>query len=62
MVNGLPRTRARVVREDPVRRAVVAKAKKLSVPAYALYHVCERKGGTCRYLRQDFDVVIESKD
>lgn len=48
--------------EFEVRMAAAAKPAKVSIPAYALYHVCEAKGGTCRYLRQDFDVVIESKD
>ncbi|MCH7995696.1 MAG: hypothetical protein IIB57_14805 [Planctomycetes bacterium] len=31
----------------------------ISMPAYALYYVCENKGGKCRYLRQDFRVPIE---
>jgi tetratricopeptide (TPR) repeat protein len=48
--------------EFDVRIAAVAKPAKISIPAYVLYHVCERKGGTCRYLRQDFDVVIDSRD
>jgi len=31
----------------------------ISIPAYALYYVCENKGGKCRYLRKDFTVSIE---
>ena len=28
----------------------------IELPAYALYYVCENKGGRCLYLRQDFKV------
>ncbi|MCH9001115.1 MAG: hypothetical protein IIC02_00955 [Planctomycetes bacterium] len=31
----------------------------VSIPAYALYYVCENKGGKCRYLRKDFAISIE---
>ena len=31
----------------------------ISMPAYALYYVCENRGGKCRYLRTDFAVSIE---
>ena len=54
-------TEAREV-EFEARRTAGAKAGKISVPVYALYYVCEGKSGTCRYLRQDFEVVIDSKD
>ena len=29
---------------------------EVKLPAYALYYVCQNKGGKCLYLRQDFDV------
>ncbi len=29
---------------------------EVTLPAYALYYVCQNKGGKCLYLRQDFDV------
>ena len=31
-------------------------AGEVELPAYALYYVCENKGGKCLYLRQDFNV------
>ena len=31
-------------------------AGELELPAYALYYVCDNKGGKCLYLRQDFNV------
>ena len=31
----------------------------LSIAAYALYYVCENRGGKCRYLRKNFAVSIE---
>ncbi len=31
-------------------------AGEVELPAYALYYVCENKGGKCLYLRQDFSV------
>lgn len=34
-------------------------AGRVEVQAYALYYVCENKGGKCLYLRQDFAVVFE---
>jgi len=30
----------------------------ISIPAQSLYHVCENRGGKCRYLRQDFTIQI----
>ncbi len=30
----------------------------VNIPAYALYYVCENKGGKCRYLRGDFTVAL----
>ncbi len=30
----------------------------LKISAYALYYVCENKGGKCRYLRQDFSLTV----
>jgi hypothetical protein len=30
----------------------------VTLQAYALYHVCETRGGVCRYLRQDIDIPI----
>ena len=30
----------------------------LTIDAYALYYVCENKGGKCRYLRKDFTTTI----
>lgn len=47
--------------ELEVRLATGARTGKILIPAYALYHVCEGKGGTCRYLRQDFEILIESR-
>ncbi len=35
-----------------------AKTGPLEIPAYALYYVCENKGGKCRYLRQDMTVTV----
>ncbi len=35
------------------------KTGPVPVPAYALYYVCENKGGKCRYLRRDFTVTVE---
>ena len=29
------------------------------IPGYALYNVCEKKSGVCRFLRQDFEVVVQ---
>ncbi len=34
-------------------------AGEVALPAYALYYVCENKGGKCLYLRQDFNVKFE---
>ena len=31
-------------------------AGEVELPAYALYYICENKGGKCLYLRQDFNV------
>ena len=31
---------------------------EVEIPAYALYGVCEDKGGVCMYLRQDFKVKV----
>ena len=31
---------------------------KHEVTGYALYYVCEKKGGTCLYLRQDYTVTV----
>ena len=31
-------------------------AGEVELPAYALYYICENKGGKCLYLRQDFSV------
>ncbi len=31
-------------------------AGEVELPAYALYYVCEDKGGKCLYLRKDFNV------
>lgn len=31
----------------------------VTIPAYALYYVCEDAGGVCYYLRQDFDLRFE---
>ncbi len=28
------------------------------IPAYALYYVCQKKGGQCAYLRQDFTIDV----
>lgn len=28
------------------------------IPAYALYYVCQKKGGQCAYLRQDFTIHV----
>ncbi len=36
-----------------------------TIPAHALYYVCEPQSGTCRYLRQDFPIqvrVVETDD
>ena len=33
-------------------------ASTITVPAYALYYVCEDAGGVCLYLRQDFEVTF----
>lgn len=32
---------------------------EVRLPAYALYYVCQNKGGKCLYLRQDFSVKFE---
>lgn len=42
-----------------VDRAVPAGEGALRLPAYALFYVCEGETGTCVYLRQDFEVVVE---
>lgn len=34
-------------------------AGEVEMPAYALYYVCENKGGKCLYLRQDFTIKFE---
>ncbi|MCH8853548.1 MAG: hypothetical protein IID41_12985 [Planctomycetes bacterium] len=31
-------------------------AGDVELSAYALYYICENKGGKCLYLRQDFNV------
>ena len=31
---------------------------ELNIPAYALYYVCENRGGKCRYLRNDFTLSV----
>jgi hypothetical protein len=40
-----------------------AQKQRVTVPAYALYYVCEDVNGTCLYRRQDvqFDVTIRIK-
>ena len=35
-----------------------AKPATIKIPAYALYYVCENKGGKCHYVRQDFTVTF----
>ena len=32
---------------------------RFRVPAYVLYYVCEKKGGKCRFLRQDFALTLQ---
>ena len=32
---------------------------EINVPGFALYYVCERGGGQCRFLRQDFELQIK---
>lgn len=34
-------------------------AGEVELPAYALYYVCDDKGGKCLYLRQDFTIKFE---
>ncbi len=34
-------------------------AGEVELPAYALYYVCENKGGKCLYLRQDFTLKFQ---
>ncbi len=45
--------------EFEVTIAEEAQPGVISMSAYALYYVCENKGGKCRYLRKDFAVSIE---
>lgn len=58
-----PNPRQPETREDRLLEAEIvvgrsAKRGALEIPAYALYYVCENKGGKCRYLRQDFAVTV----
>ncbi len=36
-----------------------AETGTVDISAYALYYVCQNKGGKCRYLRQDFKVRLK---
>ena len=53
-----PETREVRALEFELTGAKTAKAGVVEIPAYALYYVCENKGGKCRYLRQDFSVPV----
>ena len=32
---------------------------RATIRAYAVYYVCEEKGGTCQYRRQDIEIAVE---
>ena len=45
--------------EFEVKVSKELKPGKLTIPAYALYYVCEDVDGVCKYLRQDIEVGID---
>ena len=53
-----PETREPRTLEFEVAVDESAEPGPLTLTAYALYYVCENKGGKCRYLRKDFTATI----
>lgn len=53
-------TEARKI-EFELRAPPGAKAERVTIPAYALYYVCEDVTGTCLYRRQEVAVTVEVK-
>ncbi len=53
-----PETRELRVLELEIAIEGNVKPGRLRLPAYALYYVCEKAGGVCRYLRRDFTIVL----
>ncbi|MCZ6651766.1 MAG: hypothetical protein O7D91_01925, partial [Planctomycetota bacterium] len=51
-----PETRETRVLEFELSFSPNYPAGEVELPAYALYYVCENKGGKCLYLRQEFNV------
>ena len=45
--------------EFEIRSKELPESGKLTVPAYALYYVCEDVGGTCLYRRQDLSIEVD---
>ena len=54
-----PETRETRVLEFELSFSPEYAAREVELPAYALYYICESKGGKCLYLRQDFNVKLE---
>ena len=44
--------------EFEIRSKELPEGGKLTVPAYALYYVCEGVDGTCLYRRQDLSIKV----
>ena len=57
----LPRTEAREA-EFEVRGPERGRAPAVTLPAYALYYVCEGVNGVCMYRRQDVPITIAPHD
>jgi len=57
----LPSTEVREV-EFEVRGPERGRAPAVTLPAYALYHVCEDVNGVCMYRRQDVPITIAPHD
>ena len=53
---------SREIRQLDFELQSAAKTKTESIKAYALYYICEERGGQCLYRRQDIEIPIRYQD